>query len=191
MLKTYFFPFKHFSKLVIIFFILSVFKSKQMKKSILVIVVCLISVFGFQAFTTLHQPRFQNLQILPKDISKDGLDSVMHFFTASLGVHCTYCHQGDPATRKMDFASDAKPEKLIARKMMWMNIDINKNHFQQIAEAMDSGKMEMTTDTSAVSYMLKYVTCYTCHHGDPHPENKPPKKEGMPPMPPMPPSGGK
>lgn len=162
-----------------------------MKKSILVIVVCLISVFGFQAFTTLHQPRFQNLQILPKDISKDGLDSVMHFFTASLGVHCTYCHQGDPATRKMDFASDAKPEKLIARKMMWMNIDINKNHFQQIAEAMDSGKMEMTTDTSAVSYMLKYVTCYTCHHGDPHPENKPPKKEGMPPMPPMPPSGGK
>ena len=122
-----------------------------MKKSILVIVVCLISVFGFQAFTTLHQPRFQNLQILPKDISKDGLDSVMHFFTASLGVHCTYCHQGDPATRKMDFASDAKPEKLIARKMMLMNIDINKNHFQQIAEAMDSGKMEMTTDTSTVS----------------------------------------
>lgn len=163
-----------------------------MNKSILVIAACLMCVFGFQAFTTSPEPGFQNLKILPKNISEDGLDSVMHFFTASLGVHCTYCHQGDPATRKMDFASDAKPEKLIARKMMLMNIDINKNDFQQIAESMDSGKMEMSTDTSAVSYMLKYVTCYTCHHGDPHPNNKPPKhKEGMPPMPPMPPSGNK
>lgn len=163
-----------------------------MNKSFLVIAACLICVFGFQAFTTSPRPGFQNLKILPKDISKDGLDSVMHFFTASLGVHCTYCHQGDPATRKMNFASDAKPEKLIARKMMLMNIDINKNDFQQIAEAMDSSKFVMPTDTSAVSYMLKYVTCYTCHHGDPHPDNKPPKrKEGMPPMPPMPPSGNK
>ena len=192
MLKTYFYRLKYFLMLLIIFLILSKFKFEQMKKSILVIAACLICVFSFQAFTTSHQPGFHNLQILPKDISKDGLDSVMHFFTASLGVHCTYCHQGDPATRRMDFASDAKPEKQIARKMMLMNIDINKNHFQQIAEAMDSVKMEMSTDTSAVSYMLKYVTCYTCHHGDPHPDNKPPKgKEGMPPMPPMPPSGNK
>ncbi|HEY5465349.1 MAG TPA: c-type cytochrome [Hanamia sp.] len=162
-----------------------------MKKSIIVIAGCLLCVFGFQAFTTLHQPGFHNLKILPKDISKDGLDSVMHFFTASLGVHCTYCHEGDPATRKMDFASDAKPEKQIARKMMLMNIDINKNDFQQIAEAMDSGKFVMPTDTAAVSYMLKYVTCYTCHHGDPHPENKPPKmmENNRPPMPPGPPQG--
>jgi hypothetical protein len=91
----------------------------------------------------------------------------------------------------MEFAKDDKPEKQIARKMMLMNIDINKNHFQQIEEAMDSGKMVMPTDTSAVSYMLKYVTCYTCHHGDPHPENKPPKKNSennkstMPPTPPQ------
>ncbi len=164
-----------------------------MKKSIFIIAICLVCVFSFQAFTTSHQPGFQNLKILPKDISKDALDSVMHFFTASLGVHCTYCHEGDPATRRMDFASDAKPEKQIARKMMLMNIDINKNHFQQIAEAMDSGKTMMPTDTAAISYMLRYVTCYTCHHGDPHPDNKPPKgKEGnRPPMmpPPPPPQG--
>src|SRR6185437_16695478 len=162
-----------------------------MKKSIIVVFACLVCVFAFQAFTTHNQPEFKNLKILPKDISKDGLDSVMHHFTHSLGVKCTYCHEGDFSKRTMDFASDAKPEKQIARKMMLMTIDINKNHFQQIAEQLDSGKMEMPTDTSAVSYMLKYVTCYTCHHGDPHPDNHPPKKnnENRPPMPPMPPQG--
>lgn len=153
-----------------------------MKKSIIVIVACLFSVFVFQAFTTSHQPDYTNLQILPKDISKDGLDSVMHHFTASLGVKCNYCHVFNQDTRKMEFAKDDKPEKQIARKMMLMAIDINKDHFQQIEETMDSGKMALPRDTSAVSYMLKYVTCYTCHHGDPHPENKPPKRN-MPNMP--------
>ena len=146
-----------------------------MKKSILFVLACAICVFLFQAFTTRQQPQWKNLKILPQDISKDGLDSVMHTFTHSLGVKCTYCHVGDPATKKMDFPNDSKPEKQIARKMMLMTIDINKNHFQQIAEMMDSGKTVQSTDTSAVSYMLKYVTCYTCHHGDPHPKNQPPK----------------
>jgi hypothetical protein len=158
-----------------------------MKKSIVVIIACLISVFVIQAFTTSYQPRFTNLQILPKDISKDGLDSVMHHFTASLGVKCNYCHVANQETRKMDFAKDDKPEKQIARKMMLMTIDINKNHFQQIEEGMKDGMALPNTDTSSVSYMLKYVTCYTCHHGDPHPENKPPMKkmgENQPPMPP-------
>jgi hypothetical protein len=164
-----------------------------MKKSILIVAACFVCVLCFQAFTTLHQPRFQNLQILPKNISKDALDSVMHTFTASLDVKCSYCHVQNEETRKMEFAKDDKPEKQIARKMMLMSIDINKNHFQQIEEDMDSGKAVMPTDTSAVSYMLKYVTCYTCHHGDPHPENKPPKKKmenKRPPMPPGPPPQG-
>ena len=32
----------------------------------------------------------------------------------------------------MDFASDDKPEKNIARKMMLMAIDINKNYFAKM-----------------------------------------------------------
>ncbi len=164
-----------------------------MKKSILVVFACLVCVFSFQAFTSHNQPPdWQNLKILPQDISKDGLDSVMHHFTSSLGVRCNYCHTGNPAEHKMDFASDEKPEKLIARKMMLMTIDINKNHFQQLAEMMkdDDDDKPASTDTSAVSYMLKYVTCYTCHHGDAHPKNKPPKgmNENRPPMPPPPPA---
>ena len=165
-----------------------------MKKSFLIILGCVSSVLLFQAFTTSNDPEWKNLKILPKDISKHDLDTVMHHFTAALGVKCNYCHVFNQDTKKMEFAKDDKPEKLIARKMMLMTIDINKNHFQQIEESMDSGKVTEPTDTSAVSYMLRYVTCYTCHHGDPHPENKPPMKgmeNGKPPMPPTPPAQGK
>ncbi len=42
-----------------------------MKKSVLVIIACLFSVFVFQAFTTSHEPHFTNLEILPKDISDE------------------------------------------------------------------------------------------------------------------------
>jgi hypothetical protein len=173
-----------------------------MKKSLLIIIACVLSVFLFQAFTTNHQPRFQNLKILPKDISKDDLDSVMHHFTASLGVKCNYCHVRDEAMKRMDFASDEKPEKLIARKMMLMSIGINTKYFKDIEEEMSKKKdFDMTTkriaiDGDSVKNMLSYVTCYTCHHGDPHPGTKPPmEKEGpRPPFtqgPPPPPAQNK
>lgn len=145
-----------------------------MNKSFIAVLMLVASIFALQAFTIDYQPRFKNLHILPKDISKDQLDSVMHHFTAALGVKCNYCHVHNTETDKMDFASDAKPEKQIARKMMLMSIDINKNHFVQIEETLDSTFIQ-PKDTAAVSYMLKYVTCYTCHHGDPHPKNIPPK----------------
>ena len=105
----------------------------------------------------------------------------------------------------MDAASDDKPEKNIARKMMLMAIDINKNYFRDMGKhdmdhdhdmnknmPHDSAKVseqQHTMDTSMVmepsKYMLRSVTCYTCHRGDPHPETKtPPRKEGPPPAPP-------
>ena len=40
----------------------------------------------------------------------------------------------------MDFASDDKPEKLIARKMMLMAIDINTKYFKDIEEEMSKEK---------------------------------------------------
>ena len=151
-----------------------------MKKSFLIILSCAICIFAFQAFTVSPKAQWKNLHILPQNISKDGLDSVMHHFTASLGVKCNYCHVRNNETNKMDFASDAKPEKLIARKMMLMSIDINKNHFNEIEQEMNSdGSNAPTTPINindSVQYMLKYVTCYTCHKGDPHPKNNPPAK---------------
>ena len=169
-----------------------------MKKSFLVIIACIGSVLMFQAFTTTHQPRFKNLKILPKDISEDDLDSVMHHFTASLGVKCNYCHVRNEAIKKMDFPSDDKPEKLIARKMMLMSIDINTKYFKDIEDEMskekdhDMPKRSVQIDGDSVRNMLSYVTCYTCHRGDAHPETKPPHHdEGPRPPAPMPPPPAK
>lgn len=146
-----------------------------MKKSLGVTIGCIISVFIFQAFTTVQQVKWQNLQILPQDISKNDLDSIMDHFTASLGVKCGFCHVKNIELDKMEFAKDDKPEKHIARKMMLLAIDINKNHFQAIEEEMDhddNKRDKMTIDS--VEYMLQYVTCYTCHQGKERPVNKPP-----------------
>lgn len=153
-----------------------------MKKSFLIVLACVASVFIFQAFTVSTPPGFKNLQILPKDISKDGIDSVMHHFTASLGVKCNFCHVRNNETNKMDFASDDKPEKQIARKMMLMSIDINTKYFREIEEEMskeDDHKMDsnIQLSTDSVKNMLSYVTCYTCHRGDERPESDPPKEE--------------
>ena len=188
-----------------------------MKKSFLVILVCVISVILFQAFTTSKEPRYKNLQILPKDISRHELDSVMNHFTAALGVKCNFCHVRNEEAKQMDFASDAKPEKKVARKMMLMAIDLNKNYFKgmdmdhdhddmdhdMMNKSMDSGMnknmdhdmmmnknmdhkmMDTLMNADDSKYILKSITCFTCHRGDPHPETKiPPHQEG--PRPPAP-----
>ena len=157
-----------------------------MKKSFFVIIACIACVLMFQAFTTSNEPRFKNLKVLPQDITKDDLDTVMHHFTASLGVKCNYCHVRNEAIKKMDFASDDKPEKLIARRMMLMAIDINTKYFKDIEEEMskeadhDMAEQSIHLNNDSVKNMLSYVTCYTCHRGDAHPETRPPKREEGP-----------
>ena len=181
-----------------------------MKKSFLIILACIISVIIFQAFTASQEPHFTNLKILPKDISGHDLDSVMHHFTAALGVKCNFCHEKKADDeRKLDFASDAKPEKRLARKMMLMSIDINKTYFRKMEHhdmdrdhEMDGVKdidqnhdmtkdMDHDMDTSMnlepTKYMLRSVTCFTCHRGDSHPKTKPPVEQKEGPRPPQPP----
>ena len=181
-----------------------------MKKSFLILFGCILAIVCFQAFTTSNDPKFKNLQILPKDISDHDLDSVMHHFSQALGVKCNFCHVRNEEEKKMDFASDEKPEKKIARKMMLMAIDINKNYFKGMPPMdhdhdggpgmnkdadhdmkMDHPVMEDTTTLEDSKYLLRSVTCYTCHRGDSHPDSKlPPRKEGSMPPPPPPPPGG-
>ena len=97
---------------------------------------------------------WKNLKVLPKDISKDSLDHVMHGFTKALGVKCNFCHANNNG--KMDFASDDKEEKNIARYMMNMTTGINKTYFNS----------ENSTQADTISV----VKCFTCHHGNPHPD---------------------
>lgn len=102
-------------------------------------------------------PKPVNLKILPKDISSEDLMKVMHGFTQQLGVHCSFCHVEDAVTKHMDFASDAKPDKNMARIMMRMTHEINTKYLSQIQDP------DATPE-------IKTVTCGTCHRGNSMPE---------------------
>lgn len=111
------------------------------------------------AFMPQAPKKATNLKVLPKDISHEDLDKVMDGFKVALGVKCNFCHaasQTDP--KRMDFASDAKHEKEIARDMMRMTNKINKKYFH-------------IKDAADIKAVLA-VSCYTCHNGNAHPENK-------------------
>lgn len=101
---------------------------------------------------------FKNLKVLPKDISKDDLDSVMDGFTIALNVRCDFCHarKEDTTKRGLDFASDKKDEKNIAREMMRMVNTLNTTNFNY----MHSTK----PDT------IHTIVCYTCHRGAKQPD---------------------
>jgi hypothetical protein len=60
---------------------------------------------------------FRNLQVLPRDITRDSLFSVMNTFAGGLGVECSYRHAGgNPRTLvSVDFSSDEKATKQRAR----------------------------------------------------------------------------
>jgi hypothetical protein len=106
------------------------------------------------------KPPKRNLKILPKDISGEDLDKIMDQFKEALGVRCNFCHAAskDSASRRLDFASDEKPEKGIARHMMRMTGKIDKKYFHY--------------DKDDKGAAMPPVTCMTCHRGKPHPEAK-------------------
>lgn len=112
-----------------------------------------------------EEPKAKNLKVLPKDISHHDLDSIMGDFKAALGVKCDFCHarsKDDP--KKLDFASDEKEYKLVARGMMKMTDKINKKYF----------KAHEGSDNMAA------IQCMTCHNGNKKPEFelRPAKKGG-------------
>jgi len=90
------------------------------------------------------EQQFKNIQVL-KDIPAEQLIPTMQFITASLGVQCDFCHV------EHEMQKDDKKEKQTARKMIAMELAINKGHFDNEIE----------------------VTCYTCHRGSAHPVGTP------------------
>jgi len=97
-------------------------------------------------------PKFVNLKVLPKNIrSKDRQEMMSDDFEDGLGVSCGFCHANAKDGHGLDFASDAKPEKEIARAMMRMTLGINKKYFKIKHPVI--GKAGLT------------VTCNTCHKG--------------------------
>lgn len=101
---------------------------------------------------------WQNLKVLPQNISKDSLHNLMKGYSISLGVKCNFCHESQKDNPKeLDFASDAKIQKEIARGMIKMTDDINKNYF--LPHKQDP-KPTQTYD----------VACITCHRGTTNPK---------------------
>jgi hypothetical protein len=130
------------------------------KKNLVVFGVTLFMIVGIAATKPPEPPKYKNLKILPKNISKEDLDKVMDSFKAALGVKCSFCHapSKDSTQKWPDFASDDKPEKGIARKMLKMTAKINKKYFSY-------NKNEQGVTIAAVE-------CMTCHRGSPHPFEK-------------------
>ena len=136
-----------------------------MKKTFLVTIGLICLIILSYAFTTIkEEPKYKNLKILPKDITHDQMDSVMHHFTASLNVKCNFCHVRNEEKKEMDWAADGNKHKLTAREMMRMTNKINDKYFN---EAGPSKKLSTAL----------MVTCYTCHHGEKDPATKAPKTE--------------
>lgn len=116
------------------------------------------------AFTKAKEDPYKNLKILPKDISHEQMDSVMHHFSSSLGVRCNFCHVRNEATKEWNWASDSIKHKLVAREMMKMTNTLNDKYFPY------AGKAENLSTALT-------VTCYTCHHGATEPATKAPRME--------------
>ena len=98
-----------------------------------------------------------NLQVLPKDFTRQQVVQVMQQFTMGLGVTCNYCHvemagaqPGANGQIPLDAASDEKQAKKTARVMMKMVGDINNTLGSQLGKA--------------ASDVVK-VQCVTCHRG--------------------------
>jgi tetratricopeptide (TPR) repeat protein len=87
------------------------------------------------------------LQVLPKDISKNDLQTTMRGFAFALNVRCPYCHV-QKADMKMDFTVDEKDTKKTARVMLQMLTTINRDYVGKIGKAAPA-----------------QVECATCHRG--------------------------
>ena len=61
---------------------------------------------------------FTNLTVLPAAITKPELMGIMKQFSTTFKVRCSYCHAVSDDLSEGSFASDEKPTKEEARKLM-------------------------------------------------------------------------
>src|SRR5438270_11799209 len=86
------------------------------------------------------EQQYKNIKALT-GTPANQLNLSMHMIAADLGVECVHCHIWE------HWNLDVKPTKKIARRMIVMVREMNKNFFGN----------------------AQIVTCYTCHRGSPTP----------------------
>lgn len=102
-------------------------------------------------------PEFtKNIQVLG-NVRGEELGQIMRAWSKSLGVRCTHCHVGEEGQplSTFEFASDDKPNKLVAREMVRMMESIN----------------ETLTEVQQPLEEKATVGCVNCHMGQPEPEH--------------------
>src|SRR5437870_7901601 len=110
-------------------------------------------------------PPMTNLQVWPKDTSRAVVLQFMNAFDDSLGVQCNYCHVERGG--RLDFASDEKREKRVARQMILLRDSIN------VVLPAIVGKPAGAGPTSAAGHpgAPVCVLCSSCHRGLPIPRS--------------------
>lgn len=91
---------------------------------------------------------FQNLQVLPEDISRDELRATMDGFADQLDVKCSFCHVSD------DYPNDEKEHKQIARRMLRLVMFMRDNASEYFKDGMNPQE----------------INCWSCHRGRSEPE---------------------
>ena len=98
----------------------------------------------------------KNLQVLDFESERE-LKKYMKIIGKDLGVKCSFCH--DLNDKSID-----TEHKLIAREMMKMQNNLNKQYFAMIGDSLL--KHENTLQ----------ISCWTCHRGTKEPQLVRPKK---------------
>jgi hypothetical protein len=127
-----------------------------MKIGVLLVFALLSSMLATPAQAQPPQPQVvdsPNVKILT-GLYAQQFQEEMNFITQALGVNCNTCHV------RGNFASEEKPLKQTARRMLEMTRMINKQFFP------DHKPKEGES-------VLGRVTCYTCHQGEQTPKLPP------------------
>src|ERR1051326_248031 len=83
------------------------------KKYVVILAMAITITIGVAALPSPNND-YKNLKVLPKNISSKDLSRIMiDDFEDGLGVSCTFCHIQEKDSLRLDYASDAKPEKQI------------------------------------------------------------------------------
>ncbi len=100
--------------------------------------------------------KFTNLKVLPADIRRDSLLSIMRGFSLSLGVRCQYCHVGGNGVsfEGVEFAKDDDVHKQRARFMLRMVDSLNRVVLPRLP---------------GLTGAPLRIECKTCHRGGPRP----------------------
>ena len=131
------------------------------KKFSIIVSLAFLTALGIAATSPREEDEpYKNLKVLSKHTTEDEMERIMYRFNRELGVTCLHCHVPgkDTTELRVDFVSDEKKEKRVARDMLRMTIKLNKKYFNTIIDK------EITVQPM--------IWCKTCHRGFPRPNRR-------------------